>query len=86
MIKIALWSFLRKINPTDHNPRRFTKANKVFAKKCDFKGIKYPIKIRDIHKIEKTNSNGIFDFENRQTHPTPALKNVVKKRMLIYYQ
>ena len=88
MIKIALWSLFRKVNPTDHNPRRFTKADKVFAKTFDFKGTKCPIKIRVIHKIEKTNSNGIcaFDFENRRTHPTPALKNVAKKRMLIYYQ
>ena len=37
----------------DHNPRRITKADKGFANKLDFENIKFPLKIRDIHKIEK---------------------------------
>ena len=30
-----------------------TIADKEFAKKLSFKGIKFSVKIRDIHKIEK---------------------------------
>ena len=30
-----------------------TKADKDFAEKLDFKDIKFPVTIRDIHKIEK---------------------------------
>ena len=40
-------------NPTDHKPRRITKANKDFAKRLDFNDIKVSVKIRGIHKIEK---------------------------------
>ena len=45
------WCFVRYVNRADHNPRRITKADKDFAKKLDFKGIKFPVKVRDIHKI-----------------------------------
>ena len=41
---------VRYLNPADHNP---TKADKDFAKRLDFKDIKFPLKIRVIHKIEK---------------------------------
>ena len=47
------WSIARYLNPTDHKPRRITKANKDFAKRLDFKDIKVSVKIRDIHKSEK---------------------------------
>ena len=52
------WSLFRYTNPAELNPRKITKANKDFAKKLDFKGIKFPVKIRDIrdiHKIKKKN-------------------------------
>ena len=46
---------------------RITKADKEFAKKLDFKNIKLPVKVRDIHKIKKSNSIGIsvFGYENK---------------------
>ena len=48
-----------------------TKADKEFAKKLDFKDIKFPVKTRDIHKVEKKNSIGIngFGYENKENHP-----------------
>ena len=44
---------VRYLNPADDNPRRITKADKNFAKRLDFKDIKFPVKIRGIYKIEK---------------------------------
>ena len=41
------------LNPTDHNPVRITKVDQDFSKQLNFKGIKFPGKIRDFHKIEK---------------------------------
>ena len=41
------------INTAGHNPARATKSDKGFAKELDFKDIKFPVKTRDIHKIEK---------------------------------
>ena len=40
----------------------FIKVDKDFARELDFKDIKFPVKIRDIHKIEKTNSITISSF------------------------
>ena len=47
------WGLVRHLNPADHNPRRITKPGDDFVKRLDFKDIKLPVKIRDIHKIEK---------------------------------
>ena len=65
------WYLVKYLNPTDHNLRSITKADNDFAKKHDFKDIKLPVKIRDIHKIEKKDSFGIsvFGYENREGHP-----------------
>ena len=52
----------------DHNARRITRADKDFAKKPDFKNVKFSVKIRNIHKIEKKNSTDIsaFGYENKE--------------------
>ena len=68
---------MNALNPADRTPARITKADKEFAKKLDFKDIKFPVKLRDIHKIEKKNSMGISGFGYQ--------KGVVKKNILIYY-
>ena len=62
---------VRYLNPADHNPRRIRKTDKDFRKRLDFKDIEFPVKIRDIHKIEKKNSIDIsvFGYENREKHP-----------------
>ena len=36
-----------------NNPRRITKADNDFAKRLYFKDIKFPVKIRNLHKIQK---------------------------------
>ena len=62
MIMNTLNQIVRYVNLADHNPRKFTKVDKDFTKKHDFNDIKFPVKIRDIHKMEKRNSNGISPF------------------------
>ena len=64
------WYLVKYLNPTDHNLRRITKADKDFAKKHDFKDIKFPVKIRDTLEIEKKDSFGIsvFGYENREEY------------------
>ena len=47
------WSLVGYLNPADRNPARITKADKDFAKRLDFKGIKFPVKIKDIQKSKK---------------------------------
>ena len=65
MIMNALSDQIRYLNPPDHHPARITKAEKYFTKRLDFKDIKFPVKPRDSHKIEKKkNSIGISVFGN----------------------
>ena len=66
------WCLVRYLNPADHNLRRITKADKDFAKRLDFKDKKFPVKVRDIRKIEKNNFIGIsvFSYENKEKYPT----------------
>ena len=45
------WCIVRCLHPADL--RRITNADKEFAKKLDFKDIKFQVKIRDIRKIAK---------------------------------
>ena len=64
------WCLVRYLHPADNNPRRITKPNKDFAKRLDFKDIEFPVKSRDIHKLEKKNSIGVsvFRYENKEKY------------------
>ena len=66
----------------DHNPRRITKADKEIAKKFAFKNVTFPVKVRDIHKIEKMNSIGIsvFGCKNKEEHPIYVSKKCCEKK------
>ena len=46
------WCLVMYLNPTDHCPGITTKADQDVAKRLDFIEIKFPFKIRDIHKID----------------------------------
>ena len=41
------WCLLRYLNPADHQPARIKKADKDFAKRLDFKDIKFPFTKRN---------------------------------------
>ena len=62
------WSLVRYLNPAIYHPARITKADKDFTIKPDFKDIKFPVKVRDIHKTGENNSVGIsiFGYENKE--------------------
>ena len=61
---------VRYLNLADCNPVKITKGDKEFAKKLDFKDVKFPVKIEDIYKIENKNSHSIsvFGYENKEKH------------------
>ena len=76
------WCLVRYLNPADHHPARITKTGKDFAKKLNFKDIKFPVKVKEIHKIKNKNSIGIsvFGYENKEKHPTYASKKCCEKK------
>ena len=65
------WCSVRYLNPSDHYPAIITKTDKDFAKRLDFKDIKFPVNIGDFYKIEKRNSIRISasGYENKEKHP-----------------
>ena len=63
---------VRYLHLADHDLTRLTEADKDFATELDFKDIKLPVKICDIHKIEKKNSiaNSVFGYKNKEKYQT----------------
>ena len=79
---------VRNLNPVDHNLKRITKADKYFAKRLAFKDIKFPVKIRDIHKIKKIKILlALASLLVKTKHNIQSMyqKNVVKINMFMYY-
>ena len=76
------WCLVRYLNPVDHNPKRMTKADQEFGKKLDFKNIKFPVKIRDIHKIEKRIPSALvlFGHKNKEKRPIYVPKKRCEKK------
>ena len=44
---------VRYLHPADHNPKRNRKVDKLYGDILDFKDIKFSVKVRDVHKIER---------------------------------
>ena len=82
------WWIVWYLHSVDHNPKRFTKADKEIAKKLDFKDIKFPVKVADFLKIEKKNFMLVFFFikipKPSNIYMNKMLQIVVNKSMLIY--
>ena len=77
------WCLLRYIHPADHHPARITKVKKDFLRYLEFTDITFPVKIRDIHKIEEKNSIGIsvFFMKIRKNIESVYQKNIAKKHV-----
>ena len=75
------------MNTLDHNPTRIVKADKEFAKKLDFKNMKFPVKSQDIYKIEKKIPSTLvfLAIKIRKNIQFVYQINAVKKTMLTYY-
>ena len=63
----GVWCLVRYLHPVDHYPGGIIKVYRLFGDKLDIKDIKFPVKIKVIHKIEKNNSISIsaFGHENK---------------------
>ena len=72
---------VRYLHPADHHPARIEKVDKDFARELGFEDRKFPIKIKDIHKIEKKNciSISVFRYKNKQKYPIYVSRNTFKR-------
>ena len=67
--------------------QKIIKPAKYFAKRCDFKDIKFPVKTRGIYKIENKSpsASAFLVMALRKNIQFMYHKNLVKKNMLTYY-
>ena len=65
------WAHIRHLNPQNKDPQRIKTPDKAFIQNIDYKGIEFPVTIKQINKIEKQNSINInvFGSENKQPYP-----------------
>ena len=79
------WSLVRFLNPEDLHPARILSVGNYFAKELDFESIKVPVKIRNIHKIEKKALALVFSvMKIRKNIHFMYQKNVLHKNMLTF--
>ena len=71
----------RYLHTADHNPTKTRNVDKDFARKFDFKDIKFSVKIRDFHKTEKKNSINIsaLGYENQQSYSIYVSRNIFRR-------
>ena len=70
-----LWCLVRHLNPQKKDPQRITQSDREFANGLDYKGITFPVTVKQIPQIERQNKininvfgydekDGIFPFRN----------------------
>ena len=76
------WCLFRYLHDADHNPARMRKVDKHFARELDFHNIRFPVKIRDIHKKKKKKKSigiSVFGYENKEKYPIYVSENTFKR-------
>ena len=79
------WCLVRYIHHAEHTPESIREVGKDFAREIDFQNIKFSVKIRDIHKVEKNNciNINVFGYENKEKYPIHVSK-IFSIDILIY--
>ena len=67
------WCHIRHLNPQEKYPQRIKKSDKEYIDKLDYQGIKFPVTIKQINKIEKKNNIriNVFCYNNKNKEPFP---------------
>ena len=65
------WCHIRYLNPQGKDPQRIKKDDRQYIKNFDYQGIKFPVTIKQINKIEKQNNIriNVFGYEEKQPYP-----------------
>jgi len=66
------WAVLSALHPSSHNPDRLTHYQ-PYLNELNLKGLKFPLKIADIHKFEKLNPNISVNVNAFESEPVPEL-------------
>ena len=65
--KCFLWCHVRHLRPQEHNPNGVKKEDRIMAAQLNYGGIKFPVEISQVGRMEKQNeiSINIFGYENK---------------------
>jgi len=85
--KCFLWCHVRHLKPEKVQPERIKLTDKEFARKLDYTGVTFPVKIPDISKIEKQNSINInlFGYDEGSLYPIRISKEKYDVHMELLY-
>ena len=75
------------LNPEKVHPERVKLTDKEFAKKLDYSGVTFPVKIKDISKIEIQNQINIsvFGYESKKLYPIRVSNQKYRDHMELLY-
>ena len=65
--KCFLWCHVRHLRPQERDPNRVKKEDRVVASQLNYRGIRFPVEISQVDRVEKQNeiSINIFGYENK---------------------
>ena len=65
------WCHNRQLNPQKKDPQRIKKKDQETVKQLDYTGIRFPVQIKDIPRIEKQNQIkiNVFGYHNKEFFP-----------------
>ena len=74
------WCITRALNPVDKHPERITKILRLQAEKLNWKGLKFPMELKNIHRFETLNeiAVNVYGYE-REVYPLRVSKAVYKE-------
>ena len=77
------WCHIRYLNPQEKDSQRIKKDDRQYIKNLDYQGIKFPVTIKQINKIEKQNNIriNVFGYENKQPYPIYISKETFEDQM-----
>ena len=85
------WCLIRYLNAVNHHPAKIRKVDKLFADELDLEDIKFPVKVKDVHKIEKRIFLALVLLvmkakKNLVLRNKIPFREILSKNILIYYQ
>ena len=81
------WWFARALNPVERDSERITKILSKEAESLNFKGIEFPMNLKDIDKFERFNPEikvNVFGYKAEGVHPLKISKLMREKKVHLF--
>ena len=77
------WSHVRYLYPQKDHVARIKRSDRKHAKELNYKGVAFPVKVKDYNRIETQNSIrvNVFGYENGKTFPIYVSKEKYEREL-----